>query len=202
MDFFIERNFQNLKQIEIDNFHCPNCKTKTILNLMVKGGFISIFLIPILPIKKDYVLICKGCNKRIYKKNLNYTENEKVDNEFRTTNYIIPLKHFTGFAFLILILGFGIYTGLQIKKEEQKFIKKPKVKDVYFVKNDLGWTTLRVCKVGIDSIYVLKNKITLHSYEGIHEIEKSENYIYSYGIKRIDVEKMFESNEIYEIKRD
>ena len=119
---FIERNFKILKQIKINNFSCLNCKTKTNLILTVNGGYVSVFFIPILPIKKEYILNCQSCNKLINKNSLNYIENEKVKNEFRSTKYIIPIKHFTGFILLLLIMGFAIYTGFKVKKEEQYFI--------------------------------------------------------------------------------
>lgn len=201
MEFLIQKEFKILKEVKIDNFSCPICKRKTILNLVVKGGFLSIFLMPVLPMKKDYVLICQNCNKRINKNALNHIEREKVINEFKSTKYNIPLKHFSGFVILMLILSFAIYMGFQVKKEEKTFIKKPKLKDVYYVKNEFGWTTFKVSKVTLDSIYVFKNNITLDNYNNIEEIDKSENYKDEFGFKRKQIEEMFESNTIYQINR-
>ncbi|MES2812776.1 MAG: zinc-ribbon domain-containing protein [Bacteroidota bacterium] len=201
MEFLIQKEFKILKDIKIDNFSCSNCKRKTALNLLVKGGFLSIFLVPVLPIKKDYVLTCINCNKRINKNALNHIEKKKFSDEFKSTEYKIPLKHFSGFAILMLILSFAIYTGFQVKEEEKKFIKRPKIGDVYYVKNELGWTTFKVYKVSLDSICVWKNNTTLDNYNDIKEIDKTENYDKKYGFKRKEIENLFESNAIYQVNR-
>lgn len=202
MDFFFERNFKTLKEIEIENYYCNLCNTKTKLNLAVKGGFISIFLIPMAPIRKDYLVTCDNCKKNIKKITLNHIEKEKIKNTFKSTSYKIPFYHFSGLLILFLILGFGIYTGVEVTKEEKIRIQKPKIGDIYRVKTESGYTTLKVNKISNDSVSVLLNNINVNNYDQIDDINISKNYSKSSLFSKDKLLDMFNENIIYQIDRE
>jgi hypothetical protein len=202
MDFFIERNFKILKEIKIENYYCNFCNTKTKLNLSVKGGFVSVFLIPMLPFRKLYLLNCDNCKKDIGKKSLNYIEKEKIENTVKNTTYKIPIYHFTGFAILLVILGFGIYTGIEVTKEEKIRIQKPEIGDIYRVKTESGYTTLKVNKFSTDSILVFLNDIQVDNYDKIDDIDISKNYNKSRLFSKHELLNMFNENIIYQVDRE
>ncbi len=200
MELFFERRFYTLKEIKIDNFSCKYCNRKTSLNIAVCGGVVS-FLIPVAPIKKDYVLTCENCQKRIYEKDLDYTAQEKLINEFKSTKYKVPIWHFSGIAILMTLLIFAIFTGIEMQKQEKLFISKPLKNDVYFIKNDMGWTTFKVLKVKDDSLYGFKNSLILNDYSKVKDIDIEDNYTEIIGFRLNEIQKMYNSNEIYEVKR-
>ncbi len=202
MEFIIERKFFNLKTIKISNFSCKYCKTKTILNLTVLGGVASILLIPSVPIKKDYILTCENCQQRIFKNDLDFIEREKLNNEFKSTKYKIPIKHFSGIAILMIVMGFAIYTGIEMKKKEKFYISNPLINDVYYVKTDLGRTTFKVFKISSDSIYVFKNNLITDDYSKIHEIDVAGNYSAIIGFELVKLRNMYDENIIYQVNRE
>ena len=201
MEFGIHKNFKVLKVVHINHFHRPRCQTKAILNVVITGGFISILFIPTLPLKKICFLSCQQCKKRIQKKDLNDVEKEKVANHFDTTVYKKPLRHFIGILILIVIIGFALFIGFQIKQQERTYIEHPKVNDVYYVKSKLGWTTFKVSAINEDSVYVFQNKIILKTYQGIDEIDEKENYLNVVGFQINELKEMFKSNQIYQVNR-
>lgn len=202
MTFHLDRIFRTLKSVVINNYYCNACNKRTDLNLTVKGGHVSLFSIPMLPIKKDYILSCTSCGKRIKKNNLNYIEKEKVDNEFKSTVYKVPFHHFSGILILVIILGFAINTGIQMKKKEKEYILKPIKNDIYLIKNDFGYTTYKVKNITPDSIFVYKNNLIVNHYSKIDNIDVNTNYKTLLGFKLSEVIKMYNSNIIYQINRE
>ena len=202
MDFLIERNFKTLKAVVIDNYYCMKCNTKTKLNLLIKGGYVSVFFMPMLPFKKDYVLSCDNCKKNIAKKSLNYIEKEKVDNVFKKTTYKVPFYHFSGFSILLAILGFAIYMGVEATKEEKIRIQKPEIGDIYRVNTRPGYTTLKVNKISNDSVSVFLNDKNVNHYDKIDNINVSRNYNKSQVFSKNELLNMFNENIIYQIDRD
>ena len=202
MGFFIGRNFKTLKEIKIEGYNCDSCNTKTTLNLLVKGGFVSVFFLPILPLKKDYLLNCDNCKKSVPKKSLNYTEKEKVDNAFKNTTYKIPFFHFTGFIILLVILGFAIYTGIEVTKEEKLRIQKPEIGDIYRVNTGSAYTTFKVNKISNDSVSVFLNDIQVNNYDQIEDIDISKNYNKLHLFSKHELLNMFNENTIYQIDRE
>lgn len=202
MDFLIERNFKTLKAVVIDNYYCISCNTKTKLNLLIKGGYVSVFFMPMLPFKKDYVLNCDNCKKNIAKKSLNYIEKEKVDNVFKKTTYKVPFYHFSGFSILLAILGFAIYMGVEATKEEKIRIQKPEIGDIYRVNTRPGYTTLKVNKISNDSVSVFLNDKNVNHYDKIDDINVSRNYNKSQVFSKNELLNMFNENIIYQIDRD
>lgn len=202
MDFLIGRNFKTLKDVKIENYYCNLCNTKTNLNLLVKGGHVSVFMIPMLPIKKDYLLNCDNCKKSIAKKSLNYIEKEKVDSVFKGTPYRIPFYHFSGFTVLLAILGFAIYMGVEATKEEKTRIQKPEIGDIYRVNTGSGYTTLKVNTISNDSVSVFLNDINVNHYDKIDAIDVSKNYNKSHVFSKKELLHMFNENTIYQIDRE
>lgn len=203
MHVHIGRNFKVLNEVKIDNYHCQFCNTRTKLNLSIQGGFICMVLIPMAPIKKDYLLTCGNCKKSIKKNSLNHIEKEKVDNAFKKTKYKIPFYHFSGILILFLILGFAIYTGIEVSKEEKIRIRKPEVSDVYRVNinNDGIYTTLKVNKIYNDSVSVFLNDIQVSNYDKVKDIDISRNYNKLRLFSKQELLKMFNENQIYQIDR-
>lgn len=199
MDFLIERKFKTLNEIQIDNYYCSVCNTKTYLNLKVKGGFLSILSLPILPIKKDYLLSCGNCKKSIKKNSLNYIEKEKFENFYKKIPYKIPIYHFTGFFLLLLILGFAIYIGIQVKKDEIIRIQKPTIGDIYRIKNENGYTTFKVKKIYNDSVSLYLNDIYVDNYDQIDDIDISKNYNKTQLFSKENLKELFDKNIIYQI---
>ncbi|WP_155958887.1 zinc-ribbon domain-containing protein [Flavobacterium limnosediminis] len=201
MTFHLDKIFKVLKRVQIDNYSCGSCNKKTNLDLIIKGGYITLLFIPMLPLKKDYTLTCFNCGKRIKKSDLNYIEKEKVVNEFNSTRYKVPFRHFSGILIVLTILGFAINTGVQMKKKEKEYILKPNKKDVYLIKNNFGYTTYKVQNVTSDSIFVYKNNFIVDHFSKIKSIDVDTNYKILQGFKLSEVIKMYNSNIIYEINR-
>lgn len=199
MDFLIERKFKTLNETQIDNYHCPVCNTRTHLNLKVKGGFVSILFIPMLPIRKDYLLSCGNCKKSIDKSSLNNIEKEKLENFYKKTPYKIPIYHFTGLSLLLSVIGFAIYIGIEVTKEERIRIQKPTIGDIYRIKNENGYTTFKVNKIYDDSVSVFLNDIYIDNYDQIEDIDISKNYNKSRLFSKQELLKMFDSNKIYQV---
>lgn len=169
--------------------------------MVIKGGYITLFFIPMLPLKKDYNLSCSNCGRRIKKSDLNHIEKEKVVNEFNSTSYKVPFRHFSGILIVLIILGFAINTGVQMKKKEKEYILKPNKNDTYLIKNDSGYTTYKVNSVTSDSIFVYKNNFIVDDFSKIKSIDVDANYKILQGFKLNEVIKMYNSNIIYEINR-
>lgn len=199
MDFLIERKFKTLNEIQIENYYCSVCNTKTYLNLKVKGGFLSILFLPILPIKKDYLLSCGNCKKSIKKNSLNYIEKEKFENFYKKIPYKIPIYHFTGFFLLLLILGFAIYIGIQVKNDEIIRIQKPTIGDIYRIKNENGYTTFKVKKIYNYSVSLYLNDIYVDNYDQIDDIDISKNYNRTQLFSKENLKELFDKNIIYQI---
>lgn len=199
MDFLIERNFKTLKETQIDNYFCPICITRTHLNLKINGGFVSVLFIPMLPIRKDYLLSCGNCKKSIKKNSLHYIEKEKFENFYKKTSYKIPIHHFTGLSLLLSIIGFTIYIGIQATKEERIRIQKPTIDDIYRIKNENGYTTFKVNKIYNDSVSVFLNDIYIDNYDQIEDIDISKNYNKSRLFSKQELLNMFDTNKIYQV---
>lgn len=50
---------------KVDNFECSSCLQQSSMFLMEVNGFVTLFLIPLIPIGSDFYLICETCHKKI-----------------------------------------------------------------------------------------------------------------------------------------
>lgn len=202
MQIHIGKEKKLLKQTILKNTTCPNCKNNGTLELNVYGGVLWLLFIPTLPLPKQNEVVCKSCHKSFSLKQVGENIKQAVKYENQKNPIKTPLWSYIGMFLLIGILGAAIYTGIEMTKIEKQYIKQPLKDDVYRVSKDGAWTTLKVYEIKNDSVIVYLNNYSLNNYSGIEKIDIEENYTKLKSFSKLELQKLYNDNIIYQIDRN
>lgn len=199
---FYGTNSSRLKDGQLPNVTCPNCKNQTSMTYTVFGKYAYIYWIPLFPMGKVNVLECNHC-KRTYKlKELP----EQIQRKFEIEKHTgVPLKHFTGLAIILIGIGYLAYSGSKHKDDEAQFIKAPAIGDVYSILSESKgqYTTMKVTSVTQDSVYVVFNDYEIDKRSAIYKIDKDANYgDYIDGYTKEEIVSLYNEKSIYNIDRN
>lgn len=203
MQILIGKEKKILKQTILKNTTCPNCKNNGTLELNVYGGTIKLlFIIPTLPLPKQNEIICKNCHKSFSLKQAGENIKQAVKYENQKKPIKTPIWNYLGIFLLIGILGAAIYIGIEMTKMEKEYIQQPLKGDVYRVSKDGVWTTLKVSEIRNDSVIVYLNDYSLNNYLGIEKIDIKENYTKLKSFSKLELQKLYNDDIIYQIDRN
>ncbi|WP_395044998.1 zinc-ribbon domain-containing protein [Flavobacterium sp.] len=202
MIVLIGTNSKIIKNGNISNVNCPNCKINSTLHYSVYSRYTHLTLIPLFPVGKEAVVTCESCNNIIEINSLDdktisklYVENNNLKN---------PIWMFFGSFIIILAIIYGIFNYYKNNNETEIYIKKPMVNDVYAIKDSKGYYyTLRIDAISNDSIFATENDFQVDLPYDIDEINKTKNYtknkiIYS----KFELLKFYKDDKIISIIRN
>jgi hypothetical protein len=155
---------------------CSECNTTGQINMSIFSRHAHVYWIPLFPAGKVAIAQCEHC-KKAYKtdemsqKMLSYVH--EIKKEAKT-----PLWQFTGIG---IIAGFVLIAKFVWEPISNKantlIINNPAVGDVYSVKTESGYTTLKLAEVTADSVWYYQNQYGVDKILGIDEIKIEKNYI-------------------------
>lgn len=189
----------NVKNGKVLNEKCPKCETENALHFSIYRRYTHLTLIPLFPVGKYVNIQCSNCEDTFEYEDLPESIQEKLKNEKIESS----IWMFTGSTVLALFIIFTINNYIQKKDKTSVLIKNPIKGDVYNLKFSNGYySSMRIDKVTIDSIYTTHNNFNAYLPYEVDDIDKPENYsdrkIY-YSKK--DIIKLYQEDEIIEIKR-
>ncbi|MDI9310875.1 MAG: hypothetical protein QM535_11720 [Limnohabitans sp.] len=167
----------NLKNGVINEVKCTSCQQEVDMIYSVYGKYFFVGILPFFPLKKVKFAECKNCKKTFGESDFSNAIENKIDADIELNGVIkFPLWTYSGLVVIPLIV-LGVY--LYHKNNESNtadYVKKPLVGDVYTIREDNQFTTLRVDKVSNDSVYFTINDYTIGRQDKINRIDKPENY--------------------------
>lgn len=199
---FYGTSSSRLKEGQLNNVTCPNCKEQTSMTYGVFGKYFYLYWIPIFPLGKTNILECNSCKKTFKLKELP----EQIKHKFEVEKHRgIPIWHFSGLAIIVcLIISFS-YSNSKHKDLEAIYIKEPAIGDVYSLKSGLDghYTTMRITGITQDSILVLFNDYEIKKKSRIYKIDKEENYTNANdGYTKEEIINLYDEKIIFNIDRN
>lgn len=191
-----------LKTVIVPNKKCSVCNASGTLSLSVYRRHAQVFWIPIFPLWKQGVAFCSNCETDFKLKEL--SESIRIEYDNLKTSVKGPLWQFSGLGIVLCVVSWAYYASGVDKAKELEYINAPLSGDVYgFSVNDEVYSTMKVDRVTMDSIYVFKNKFEIDRVTRIYKIDKSSNYYpVSEAVSRFKIEAMHNSGEIINVERD
>ncbi len=203
MIFYFGTKASNLKNGQIINVDCPNCNSNVSMVYSVFGKYAHLYLVPFFPIKKMTFAECNSCKKTFEKFELPSNIQTKLERENEKDRVSTPIWMFTGLFVIALIVALCFYSSHQTDANSEKYIKNPKVGDIYYLKSSKGYfSTMKVNNVSKDSINALINEMEIDKKSNIDEIDKDTNYKNAYSFSKKDILKLYNEENIYEVKRN
>ena len=193
---------KELKNGLLNSVLCPNCKEVSDMHYKVFGGFSRVVIVPFMPAPKVIILECDQCKKT---HNLNQLPSEikdKLKKEVNKDPIKTPIWQYSGLIISGILLSFAIYTGISETDKDKLYSQYPKIGDIYRIKNEKYFTTLKVNSVMKDSVAVFVNDLQTDRYNGIDEINVPQNYNTIIVYPRQFIRTMYNENKIYQIDRD
>lgn len=189
----------NAKNGIISNEKCPKCETENALHFSIYKRYTHLTLIPLFPVGKYVNIQCSNCKESFEYEDLS----ENIQYQLKNQKLKSSIWMFTGSIAIALFVIFTINNYTQKKDETSVLIKKPIIGDIYNLKFSNGYySTMRIDKVTIDSVYTTQNDFNAYLPYEIDDIDKPENY--SDGkvtYSKRDILKLYQEDEIIEIKR-
>lgn len=194
----------SLKTGELKEVNCPNCHTETNMKYEIIGGYANMIGIPMLPVKRKTVFECCNCHAKLELKLLSDAVKIKYRQQQEYSRIRTPLWYYSGMAFVVGILCFAIYIGIQQTAKEKTYAQNPRSGDIYRIRNSVSgrYTTAKVNKVMGDSVSLYPNDLEVGGYSGIDEINIDKNYKTLQMVSRQQLEEMYKQNIIYQIDRE
>lgn len=189
----------NIKNGIINQERCSKCDTENTLHFSIFRKYVYLTLIPLFPVGKLVFINCSNCGKNFDYEDLNQNALLKLANEKVKTSFWM----FTGSFTLIVFLIYTLNNYLAKNDETQNLIKNPIEGDVYNLKFSNGYySNMKIDKVTKDSIYVTHNDFNAYMFYETDDLDKPENYSNRKAYySRKDILKLYQENEITEIKR-
>lgn len=195
-----------IKEGKINNVVCPNCDNLTSMNYGIYGKYAHLYWIPTFPIGKKNIVECNSCKKTFDVKGLPQAIQSKF--EFEKQGARTPIWYFTGIVLIVCIIGLIGYSITQDNVENSEQIASPLEGDVYSIQieGSSHYSTMKVIKVSLDSVFVVYNDYETDRRSGISTIDVEENY--SEGVQNVEgytkdeLLFFFEEGTIYDVDRD
>jgi hypothetical protein len=114
-----------------------------------------------------------------------------------------PIWQFAGLALIAFLIAWSSFTSGENKKREQEYLASPIEGDIYEYKIETGsFSTFKVIGISKDSVFISDNEFKISKVSRLYKIDKPENYSeFSYGVSKNKLKEMYESGEIFDIKR-
>ena len=195
----------NLKNGQIPNVKCPKCDETCSMNYASFGKYTHIYFIPLFPYQKKNFVECEFCKCTFDKKSFTTEMVTKLDREYEKNGKPrLPIWMFSGSIIIALLIGYFYTDGKRIDKEEDKFIKEPKIGDVYHIKLDNGhFSTFRIDKVNRDNVDITLNDYETNLMSDVSEIDISKNYTKNkISISPLRLFSLYQQDTIYTIERE
>ncbi|MCC5918621.1 MAG: hypothetical protein JJU02_14965 [Cryomorphaceae bacterium] len=192
----------HLKSEQSKTSICPNCDTQGSLVLSVYRKHAHIFWTPLFPLGKKGMSHCQHCQEVVEAKKLQEPikgEYEALKNEAKG-----PLWQFAGLALIAVFISFISIESGKNEKLKVQYFSSPQIGDRYHYKDDIGsYSTLIITSISHDSIFFSPNEYVINKVSQIYKIDKPENYSeMSFGLSKLNVKKMIDSGDIFNVKRD
>ncbi|MDN3673625.1 zinc-ribbon domain-containing protein [Flavobacterium branchiarum] len=203
MLFYYGTKASTLKKGQIINVDCPICESNVSMMYSVFGKYAHLYLIPFFPIKKMTYTECNSCKKTFEKFELPSNIQTKLERENEKDRVSNPIWMFSGLFIIAIIASYGFYSSYETDANSEKYIKNPKIGDIYYVKSSEGFfSTMKVNTVSKDSISALINEMEIDKKTNMDEIDKDQNYKDAYSFSKKDILKLYNEENIYEVKRN
>ena len=172
---------------------CPHCETTGQMVMSVFSNYAHVFWIPLFPLTKKVVATCNHC-KAFY-------ELKDMPPEIKDQCYTYkkaqkkPLWQFLGLAGIAFLIVMGIINSEIESKKTDTFLENPMLNDVYTVKYEKNYSTMKIVEIADETIFFSENNYYVSQLSKISEIEKAENY---------DTDDLldFTLDELKELKKD
>ena len=200
---FFGAKSSKIKEGQISNVTCPNCKNITTITYTIFGKYAHTYWIPMFPMKKKTVIECNSCYRTYNMKEAPEPVQHKFQRE--TEGVKTPIWHFSGLALLAILIYVAFYLSKKDEINDALYIEKPKSGDVYTIEAPKKgyYTTMKILKVTTDSLFLVHNDYDIHRRSKIYRIEKEENYSTKIdSLSIIDIQRLFDEGHIYEVDRD
>jgi hypothetical protein len=162
---------------QIDNVDCPHCGKVTKMRYSIYGKYFHLFHIPFVPMKRITIAECNFCAKTYDYIDLYESIRLKVKAENEKCKVRYPIKMYSGIIILTCLFGYGYYDSKMTDINNLKYIKNPKVGDIYYVKiSDERFSTLRIDKVTRTEMIITNNNFEIDLEKDIYTIDDSKNY--------------------------
>lgn len=190
----------HLKTAQLKSCTCPNCDSKGSLHGSIYRRHAHIFWIPLFPFGKKGYTTCLHC-KQVLKPN---EMPEEIKDEYHVLKKSAksPIWQYAGLLFAFGLIMAIVVATIEDKKAQELYKENPEAGDVYRYKTETGnYSTLKVMKVGSDSVFVSDNELETDKKKGVRKINKDENYTSNvHGISKDELKQLFEE-KIYRIDR-
>ena len=177
----------------LEDATCPHCDTTGQMEMSVYSDYAHIFWIPMLPFSKKVIASCRHC-KAAY-------DLKEMPPELKDRCYTYqksqksPLWQYLGLAVIAFFIILGIIQSNLDSKNTDAFLENPMLNDVYTVKYEKNYSTMKIVEIADETIFFSENNYYVTTSSKIREIEKAENY---------DTEDLLEFTleELREMKND
>ena len=196
-------NTKNIKQAPLTDYECPHCQQKQ-SDLVIFAKYIHIFWIPVFPIKKTAIIVCKQCKHETDEKAITLGTQSAISQ--LKASVPVPKYLFSGLVLILAAIGYFIYDGMQTDKLEQAYLDAPQQGDVYLVRNNEEKTEynhylLKVREVAGDSVWVSNSS---YNYNGIvSELDPKDGfYDVMYAMHKNELKEIKKTGDLKKVMRD
>ncbi len=181
----------NKSQSTIGN--CDYCGTVQSLFAYRQIKYFHVFWIPIFPFSSEVITICNHCKKLSYQREINTQTLQVISSgTIRKT----PFGYFAGLVLIGLFVSAIVIAGIYGAKKKEKYLKDPKVGDVYevyYTKDGKTMRTLyRIANLTTDSVTFDLNDYEVDSRKGLRKLREqhADSYSEKQRLSRGELEEM------------
>jgi len=173
--------------------NCDYCGTAQSLFAYKQIKYFHIFWIPIFPYSTQIITICNHCKKLSYQSEINPQTLQSLSaRTIRKT----PIGYFAGLMLIGLLVAAIAIAGISGAKKKEKYLKDPKVGDVYelsYAKDGKTMRTLyRIANLTADSVTFDVNDYEADSRKALRKLREQHSNSYSekQKVSRAELEDM------------
>jgi len=173
--------------------NCDYCGTAQSLFAYKQIKYFHIFWIPIFPYSAQVITICNHCKKLSYQSEINpQTLQSLPSGNIRKT----PIGYFAGLVLIGLLVSAIVIAGISGAKKKERYLKDPKVGDVYelsYAKDGKTMRTLyRIANLTADSVTFDVNDYEADSRKGLRKLREqhADSYSEKQRVSRTELEEM------------
>ena len=194
-------NSSNMGATQVEEATCFGCNTKGSLVFTVSSKYVHIFWIPIFPYRKYGYSQCLHCHEIVDVKHMSLDHKKIYSNLYSDVRK--PSWPSVGVGIILRVALGVIISNEEDNKNELSYIAHPLIGDIYEFEIEEGsYSTMRVSIVDTDSVYVNFNEYETNMKTGIDEVHDDGYYNEMlFGISRIDLQEMYDEEDIFNILR-
>ncbi len=181
----------NRSQSAIGN--CAYCGTAQSLFAYRQVKYIHIFWIPLFPYASESFTMCTHCMELSYQREIDPQTLQSISSgTIRKT----PIGYFAGLVLIGLFVSAIVIAGISGAKKKEKYLKDPKVGDVYkvsYTKDGKTMRTLyRIANLTKDSVTFDLNDYEADSRKGLRKLREqhADSYSEKQRLSRAELEEM------------